>query len=131
MEDALSVVLEEVNFHDQYTARNKIHGSANTTFKPLLPAIQGQGFRFANPLPISQPPKFMFGNQPVAAPYKMPTLAQGQQQGFGYRPQLGYCPPQFGYRPPPLGYRPPQPSKILFFLRSSKENKLRPRNGIQ
>ncbi|XP_045535699.1 uncharacterized protein LOC123721309 [Papilio machaon] len=128
LEAALSVVLEEVNFHDQYTLRNKMYGSSSKPAQhsnhlmPLHPPIglrykpnlqqmpsrtqqifgnsvnQNSGFRL--PQPGFRPPIKGFSNHP-----------QGQQ--FGYRPQLqqfGYRPQlqQFGYRPQlqQFGYRP-------------------------
>lgn len=104
LEDALGVVLEEVNFHEQYSKRNCIHNSQNVT-KPIY----------------SIPQTFKFGNSPQPSGFRMPppvqnkfnsnhpVLPQSSSQNFGFRPQLSYRPPfnnQLGYRPPQVGYRP-------------------------
>lgn len=130
LEDALGVVLEEVNFHDQYNMRNKIYNTGNSS-KPIFSVPQGQSFKFGiGPQHSGFKIPFVPQNNSsqklnfTPQPYKMPT--QSIPQNFGYRPQLGYRPPQlgnlqqFGYRPsqlginPQLGYRPqfglnPQP----------------------
>lgn len=121
LEAALSVVLEEVNFHEQYSVRNRMYNtSAATVAKP--PVMLGSGFKFGNtPQVTSQPPigfkPFMPQNinMPQKFNFGIPNVKPqfGQQQNFGFRPQLGYRPQlapqqQFGYRPPQFGYRPPQ-----------------------
>lgn len=138
LEDALGVVLEEVNFLEQYTMRNRMHGN-NSALKPST--VPGLGFKFGNTPPVTFQPQG--GLKPFVLPYNyatpqkfnfgLPQNSQnirpqfGQQNNFGYKPQLGYRPPQFGYRPqltsqqqfgyrpqqfgykpPQLGYKPPQ-----------------------
>lgn len=127
LEAALSVVLEEVNFLEQYNMRNRIHGNIHNTTPGSRPLItpQGQmmGYKpsFGNNNNVA--PKFNFGipqNTQIRMP---PVQGQGQTnfgirpQAFGYRPQLGLQPQprfglqppqQFGYRPQPFGYKPPQ-----------------------
>lgn len=52
LEQASSIVMEEVNFHEQYTSRNRIHGALQT---PRPPAnITPFGFKFGNTSMISQ-----------------------------------------------------------------------------
>lgn len=103
LENALSIVLEEVNFHDQYNSRKRLHHGTNNNFAASRPPLpQSSGFRFPSP-PInnSLAPKFNFGTQ--AAQLRTPHT---QSQNFGYRPQFGYRAPQFGNNPPQQGFRP-------------------------
>lgn len=112
LEEALSIVLEEVNFHDQYNTRNRIHSNnQNTVPRPFhSPANNQYNNKFNSVTPQNTQGR--------------PTLLQTQPQrphsGFGYGPQqFGFSPRQptgfkqpqhFGYRPPPtFGYKPPQP----------------------
>lgn len=110
LEKALSYVLEEVNFHNQYNARNKlINNSYSNIPKPQLfpPTKLGpihttpNNFNFGyKTFNSNSTPNFKFGI-PGSRQVKLP-------QQFGYRPP----PQQFGYRPPfqnNIGYRPPQP----------------------
>lgn len=125
LEQALTIVLEEVNFYDQYNARNKLHNRPNFSptqsfgFKPSLPNI--------NNAPHQNRP-WQFGVQPQNPGFR--PNAQAEPRSFGYKPplpgfrpqqfgqqtgpqqpqQIGYRPPQqFGYKPPQqIGYRPPQ-----------------------
>lgn len=119
LEAALSVVLEEMNFLEQYNMRNRFHGQSS---RPVVNSNVGppQGLKFGGSfhqptgfrpvVPSNTVPQFKFGI-PQNAQFKIPQT-QGQPQQFGYRPpqQFGYRPPQqFGYRPPQqFGYRPPQ-----------------------
>ncbi|XP_048483023.1 uncharacterized protein LOC125490950 [Plutella xylostella] len=128
LEKALEIVLEEVNFHDQYVMRNKMtlpssmvksqntlvttptqkldaklisYGQLQPTgLRPILPT--GYTPRFNNSMAVQS-----FNNQPYG--YR-PQLGNSNPQ-IGYRPpqpQFGYKPPQFGYKPPQFGYKPPQ-----------------------
>lgn len=133
LEDALKIVLEEVNFHEQYKIRNKISANTNTNTKPIFTA-ENQGFKFGHFTPnknlnpgFSQ--KFNFGipqtsnkfqSTPQQLGYRPPfNKFQSAPQQFGFRPnvtnqQFGYKPilpqQQFGYRPNMLpqqfGYKP-------------------------
>lgn len=120
LEAALSIVLEEVNFLEQYNTRNRIYGQSSSFgsklvmtpagYKPLLPNnITTPKFNFGIPQNKFNQPQGQLPNALTSRP-KPGYLPQSQQ--FGYRPpqQFGYRPPQqFGYRPPqPFGYRPPQ-----------------------
>lgn len=110
LEDALSIVMEEVNFHEQYSLRNKLNNKPMMTHTPNT----NTGFRFGipNSAPIQPtgfkpnlvPQKFNFGVQQNQQRHTMPMF-NAQGQNFGFRP-----PQPTGYRPPqPMGYRPPQP----------------------
>ncbi|XP_045765853.1 uncharacterized protein LOC123867719 [Maniola jurtina] len=103
LETALSMVLEEVNFTEQYKTRNRMHSNNQFTSSGSRPAI-AQPFGYKPQLPPHS--KFNFNNT------QMPQM-QGQGQPpksvMGYRPQLGFQPQQFGIRPPhKLGYMSPQ-----------------------
>lgn len=135
LEKALEYVLEEVNFYEQYTLKNKLHRhtiahqpsfkfgnqaisnitspSQPTNFKPMLP-IQSHKFKYGIPAQ-ARPPQFTQkpnGHQPQIG-YK---FNNHQQQQFGYKPQLGQqfgtqqrymSPSQFNSRPQQqFGYRP-------------------------
>ncbi|CAH2087562.1 unnamed protein product [Euphydryas editha] len=132
LEQALSIVMEEVNFHEQYATRNRTHGGLTT---PRLPAnIAPVGFKFGNTTMTSQnqngykpllpnsfvpqqrfsfgmpPNRFQFGQQQNHA-FKPQQFGNRLPQ-FGYRPQLGSN-TQFGFRPQlepqrQFGYKPPQ-----------------------
>lgn len=113
LEAALSIVLEEVNFLEQYNTRNRLHGTNQTLGnKPLMPSQSK--FNFYNSQNAQKSiPGFTGQGQmlrPVFGYRPQPSL---QPQQFGYKPpqQFGYRPPQqFGYRPPQhFGYRPFQP----------------------
>lgn len=138
LENALSIVLEEVNFLYQYNARNKMMKAPYNAPQPPKPQpIQltsqvqplPQTFKFGIPQnnnnskpnfqqqhPQSQP-RFKFGITPsnqfrsTHQPQQFGFKPQMQQQPLGYRPQLGAT-PQFGYKPnftqQQFGYRPPQ-----------------------
>lgn len=104
LEAALSIVLEEVNFLDQYNMRNRIHSNNQ---------ISGSSSKSSITQPVGYKPfqsKFNLNN-PQNTQNKIPqTLGQGQpfKPVFEYRPQLGLQPQQFGYRPAQQsGYRPP------------------------
>ncbi|XP_075990349.1 uncharacterized protein LOC142985999 [Anticarsia gemmatalis] len=114
LEAALSLVLEEVNFLEQYNTKNRIQGQSHSSgsrlvmtpagYKPLLPGNMSA-------------PKFNFGIPQNKMLQGQPSNASRQQ--FGYVPQtqqFGYKAPQpFGYRPPvqqKFGYRPPQPQQF-------------------
>ncbi|XP_063830147.1 uncharacterized protein LOC135079419 [Ostrinia nubilalis] len=134
LEAALSIVLEEVNFMDQYNMRSKMHSQPkpNNSFTPTQQKFSGNQPHFvsSNAFKPIIPPQFKFGlppnqgykpfqqygNKPLQQfgyfkPPHQPGFRPPQQ--FGYRPpqQFGYRPPQqFGYRHPPqqFGYKPPQ-----------------------
>lgn len=120
LEAALTVVLEEVNFLEQYNMRNRIHGSRQIEpalgSKPLI--TQPTGFKPMFQGNNNNQPKFNFG---IPQNTQIRTLGQPQNYGtfrpptFGYKPQFGLQPQQqtgfqqFGYRPPQqFGYKPPQ-----------------------
>ncbi|CAG4993884.1 unnamed protein product [Parnassius apollo] len=121
LEDALSTVLEEVNFHSQYQMRNKMSGSnlashsqshnASSSFKFGNNNTQPQHFSSFKPMQMNQPPRYNFGIPPNKQ-VQMPLPTQGQQRQFNnfgnyYRPpQPNNNQMQFGYRPPQFGYRP-------------------------
>lgn len=117
LEQALSFVLEEVNFHDQYNARNKTLLTSSS--KHDIPN-NTQTFKFGtnnynkpinNNTPIfTQPntqPKLNFGN-PQGQQFGMrPQLFEMRPQQFGIRPQqFGTRTPQFGFQGQTFGYRP-------------------------
>lgn len=132
LEEALAVVLEEVNFHDQYQMKSKmLNNSSSATQKPVIanttPAFkfgipnaipQNFGFRppvnqqplIPNFVPVQQP-RFNFGIPPNRQFNHNPAPQNQPQNNFGYRPAQQI--PQFGYRPQNFGYRPvgiqPQP----------------------
>ncbi|XP_045500670.1 uncharacterized protein LOC123698117 [Colias croceus] len=113
LEQALEIVLEEVNFHEQYQSRNRIHN--NTTLPRQTPNVTVPQFLQNNPQQ-----RFNFGipNVPQNAQQAKFGFKFTPQQPFNNNPQFGYRPsfnqnPQFGYRPtfnqnPQFGYRPPQ-----------------------
>lgn len=112
LEEALSVVLEEVNFQEQYNMRNKLHSNSNTKQIPMS-AFPMQSNKFINQIQPNSSvfrnsqPKFNFGI-PQGQHFKVP---QTSQQNFGFRSQpFGYKPQQFGYKPAQFGYRPQLPS---------------------
>lgn len=123
LEVALSIVLEEVNFLEQYSARNRFQSNSQVS-KPAIGITvhtpSAPGFRFGNvpqptgfrPIMPINTPKFNFGIPPNAQMQgqNRPQPQFGYKPQLGSQPQLGYRPPQqFGYRPPQqFGYRPPQ-----------------------
>ncbi|XP_045495838.1 uncharacterized protein LOC123694440, partial [Colias croceus] len=125
LEQALEIVLEEVNFHEQYQSRNRIHNNTtlpkqtpNVTVPQFLQNNPQQRFNFGIPnVPQNaQQPKFGFKFTSQQPFNKNPQF--GYKPPFNKNPQFGYRPsfnqnPQFGYRPtfnqnPQFGYRPPQ-----------------------
>lgn len=132
LEDALSVVLEETNFHELYQNKNKSnqHGYP----KPQASIIPNTQFKFGNNTPLSNQPQgqayrpnmyhqtqrypqnqFRFGIPPGRQlPMPMPKpqfLRPSQPMQFGYRPQLQ----QFAGHPMPnngFGYRPNVPHQM-------------------
>lgn len=130
LEKALSIVLEEVNFQEQYQSKHKTN---NMTSPPKQqtpfrfgnhlpsPSYQGVGFRpfFPPQNQFNAQPNFKFGINPNMQykpfpnnqqPLYKPNNTQFPQHGnrpnnppaqFGYRPNLG-----FGYPQPHFGYRP-------------------------
>lgn len=123
LEGALEIVLEEVNFLDQYNTKNKTNSFS--TQKPV--ASQPNNSYFFSSKPNSVNPNNIFGNRPnLFQGQKLPLkfnygIPQGQtstqpQQQFGYRPnfhnpqnfKFGNVPPPQYLRNPPmqLGYRP-------------------------
>ncbi|KOB76831.1 Cytadhesion [Operophtera brumata] len=122
LEDALSVVLEEVNFLEQYNMRNRLHGNSQISSagsRPLIsnntppkaPQVLGQTQGFGAVRPPTLGYRLPFGLQPQP-PVGLQQFGYKPPQQFGYRPaqQFGYKPPQqLGYKPPPqLGYKPQQ-----------------------
>lgn len=120
LEHALSIVLEEVNFHDQYQMRNKMLNASHSLKPQLSSALTPQQpFKFGiPPQPTAFKPMMPFNNQFRSNPYVMPKFNFGIPPNrqintprpnpplqFGnYKPN--YNPAQFGYRPN-FGYRPP------------------------
>lgn len=128
LEAALSIVLEEVNFHEQYTLRNRMYGNSVTPkptlpngfsvpqnptgYRPILPANNNTKFSFGSPQNqqysgFRQQPNQQFGYRPPQFGYRPPVPQQ-----FGYKPpNFGMMPQRFGYKPPmapqQFGYRPP------------------------
>lgn len=124
LENALSIVLEEVNFMYQYNSKNKMLRSQNSmqpkpqtmNHNPFIEKFGMKPFFTSNPqpqnnfkfgIPQSGPntsnlqqtqPKFKFGITPNPQLGYRPQLNQGQQQ-FGYKPSFNQTPQQFGYRP--------------------------------
>lgn len=109
LEEALSIVLEEVDFHEQHSLRNKLYNhSVPKLHNPVQPQSSFPSFKFG--IPNTQTPlKFNYGNPQS----RLVTQNRPQNSYFGFRsqvspPQFGYRPPQVGYRPQQVGYRPPQ-----------------------
>ncbi|KAG7295193.1 hypothetical protein JYU34_022162 [Plutella xylostella] len=110
LENALSIVLEEVNFHDQYNMRNKLlNNHHNLTSKSSQPITQPQnsskfgtsapGFvhnSFKPPFNNYQTPNFKFGIPNQNRMMLPQSNNVGYKPNFGYRPNL---PQQTGYRP--------------------------------
>lgn len=122
LEQALSIVLEEVNFYEQYTSRNRMGHSQSAPKQPFMANSIQPTFK----LPQLTAPNQTSGYKPPLqnlAPqqkfnFGIPSnkFQLGQQQ-FGIRPQFGFRPqsqPQFGYRPPQFGVRPQLPSQPQF-----------------
>lgn len=127
LENALSIVLEEVNFQYQYNARNKMFRAGLT--KPQVPASNNPyvekfglkqylptnaphqtGFRFGIPNQFrpqnsnsgaQQAPQFKFGIPHTSSGFR-PQLSQNVQSGMPNQGPQGYR-PNFGT---PQGYRP-------------------------
>ena len=126
LEDALTVVLEEINFRNQYNSKNKNKDakSADTFRKPFTtnsfqfgmrpqqsPSHTPQGFK----VPFNTPQQQSNQRNPMNKP-NFPQFGTN----VGYRPNLfqnnNSANPQFGYRPnlsqnnnqtnPQFGYRP-------------------------
>lgn len=95
LEEALSVVMEEVNFHDQYNMRNKI---INTNGKPQFPvnqpSVSSPTFKFGNNVQPPTQPTFKFGIPP-----NQQLFPHHRQQQMSFRPPVGQ----------PIGFRPQQP----------------------
>lgn len=120
LEDALKVVLEEVNFLEQYNLKNRNFSSYKqpASSQPQPPQSQ-------------QPPRFKFGIPPqfnqmprnAQPPFRLPQIANHnpQNNNFGFKPQTtpiynqqnqrqGFRPFGFapqGYRPAGLQQQPP------------------------
>lgn len=134
LEEALSIVLEEINFYEQYQMRGKMLNS-NHNSKPQLTLTSApqQSFKFGLPqqptgfrLPMMQQnqpfknnfgatPKFNFGIPPKR-PFNLPQGPHPFQGQFGMNKQ-NFMPMQlpFGYRPN-FGYRPPGYQQMLPML---------------
>ncbi|XP_045510069.1 uncharacterized protein LOC123705368 [Colias croceus] len=91
LEQALEIVLEEVNFHEQYQSRNRIHN--NTTVPKQTPNVTV--------------PQFLQNNSQQRFNFGIPNF--GYRPSFNQNPQFGYRPPQtLGMKPQNFGQRPPQ-----------------------
>lgn len=123
LEEALSVVMEEVNFHEQYTLRNKMYGNNNN--KPLQNTVPNNPtFKFGTSNLNMNPPlgfrpnlatnKFNFG----IPQQRLPLINNNNNsQHFGYRPQLYMRPQQFGMRPQQFGMQTHAFNKPQFGMR--------------
>lgn len=130
LEAALSIVTEEINFLNQYQARNKMRQHpAPQTFRPQLPSNPALVFTPKFGIPQSNQNRFQMPAQnfKFGISQQQYTQQQQQPQGFRYAPQnqpAGFrfnpnsTPPQnfrFGIPRqqqnnlgnPPQGYRPP------------------------
>lgn len=119
LEQALSFVLEEVNFHDQYNARNKIllTSSSKQVVPNNTPTFKFGTNNYNTPINNNKPiftqsnlqPKLHFGNPQGQQIGTRPPQFGFQGQTYGYRPQqFGIRPQQFGMRPQQFGMRPQQ-----------------------
>lgn len=142
LEQALSFVLEEVNFQEQYNLRSKMLQNRpsitqqnifkpsipqNTQFKFGIPAFPTNQFKFGipgNTHNLFRPNNQYFGNRPLNTnAFNQPRPTAPQFNNFT-KPQFntntpfqptGYRPQigQFGYRPQTQGFRP-QPGQFGF-----------------
>lgn len=97
LEDALSIVLEEVNFQEQYSAKNKSHTSNITPKNSQIFSNFKNNFN----LPMSQnkPNNFKFGIPQYNQVQQHQRLAMPPKpMPMGYKPNFN-ANPQFGYRP--------------------------------
>lgn len=109
LEVALEIVLEELNFQEQYNLRSKLLQNSrpqHSTSQPHAPGFLHNTFKqpaFQN--------QFRFGIPNQNLP--RPNLPNPQ---LGLRPQFGYrAPVQWGYKPPaPAGLKPIQPQQFGF-----------------
>lgn len=112
LERALEIVLEEVDFHEQFTQRSKMGLNFN---KPQAQSLPSAPFRFgatqSTPTPALgfrpgqfTPPRYNFGipnNYQQGVPqFKNQGFRFNGPQQFGYKPQLT---PQGGMRPQQFG----------------------------
>ena len=106
LEDALAIVMEEVNFNTQYSMRSKLMSFHNNRPNSL------QNFKSptTNSVPYAQtsaPKPISFVPKPMPAINSKPSFGFNPPT-FGYRPQFNN--PQFGYNPrlnaQQFGYRP-------------------------
>lgn len=125
LEQALSLVLEEINFYEQYHMRGKMLNPKPQPSGTMPPQQPQQSFKFGIPqqptgfrLPMiqqNQPfknnsgvtPKFNFGIPPNKALHPGQIGANKQnyvpmQLQFGYRPNFGYRPPGYQQMRPML-----------------------------
>lgn len=149
LEKALEIVLEEVNFRDQYNARSRMRDHKNIS-QPLKPMTQfkfgvpsqpsgfkpiqfnnnnNSNFRFGNPQPQLQKPAWAMPNN---------SNSFGQAQNYQYpRPQFQNLRPPFGFQPQTnqFGYRPPnqqfnfQPFRPLAPRSNQFQQQTRPQFG--
>lgn len=109
LENALSIVTEEVNFMTQYNAKNKTRFNAPQP-KPLqqfnsAPAAP-QNFKFG--IPATNQPRFQTPSQPMR--YTLPSQPQGFRPNLptGFRPNFQTQPTGFRFNPnqtQPTGFR--------------------------
>lgn len=137
IESALTIVLEEINFAEEYNMHSKLIGNgrppitfSGNNYKPLISSVQG-------PSPINHRPSGMMpagfvpsGFKPQVGQFGFKPTLQFQQKGnphyfsqnyqprphfnhqpSGFRPQAG----QFGYKPQPLAFRPPPNNQSFGF----------------
>ena len=101
LEEALGVVLEEVNFHEQYKLRNRV-STSNPVEKsnPLKFGLTPQPNSFKFGLPPQPAMKFQPPNFSINKQMRPPNSFNfGQNPNQGQRPNL-FNQNQFGYRPP-------------------------------
>lgn len=126
LEDALKIVTEEVNFLQQYNARNKTRQNYNFHQKPsnITPSQPIQSFKAMNPQGSLPQQNFKFG-YPAYNRFNAPIQGQGFRTGFQNQQPQAFKPPQqgfkfghpqnqgfrFGIPQQQMGYRPyPQPN---------------------
>lgn len=132
LENALGIVLEEVNFLYQYSTRNKMLRLPNNVhprsqilahnpsierlgMKPFFAQNtqpQHSGFKFGIPQNSNNTKPNFYQSKFGVPSQQNKFTAQQPQQPLGYRPSFSQPPQQFGYRPAfnqtpqQIGYRP-------------------------
>lgn len=132
LEDALSIVMEEVNFLSQYNSRNKNRQNStqhkspqyNTqqmpNFKPFIPQNNnyGQNFKFTQPQNFNNAPNKFPQNQGFKLGIPQQSFSPGFKFGIPFQNQSRPLPNQtnfkFGIPPQPTGYRPFMPNNSQF-----------------